>query len=168
MSDLATLCAEEAAAREALRIHREEAAKREGELKAAIVTAKERLNIASSGLDLEKVELGRSVLYLAGTYTSSSQRRSVVQDAIDWLATGEKRTYYGLETGYFGVKNYSGFGDQREDHQYGYGPKHGSIVFAVGLKDRKHELTTEEREAALYYLLNIEAAQNAAVSARAA
>ena len=33
---------------------------------------------------------------------------------------------------YIGVKNYAHFGDQREDHPYGYGPKHGTIVFKIG------------------------------------
>ena len=33
---------------------------------------------------------------------------------------------------YYGIKNYAGFGDQREDHKYGYGPRHGSIVFSIG------------------------------------
>ena len=58
---------------------------------------------------------------------------------IDWLATGEKRTYHTPATGYFGVKIYSGFGEQREDHEYGFGPKHGSTVFAVGLREPKRE-----------------------------
>ncbi len=29
------------------------------------------------------------------------------------------------------VKNYASFGDQVEDHRYGTGPRHGSIVFSI-------------------------------------
>lgn len=36
---------------------------------------------------------------------------------------------------YLGIKNYAGFGDQREDHNYGMGPKHGTIVFEIGRTD---------------------------------
>jgi hypothetical protein len=37
---------------------------------------------------------------------------------------------------YLGVKNYAGFGDQGCDTEYGYGPRHGHIVFKIG---RTHE-----------------------------
>ena len=33
---------------------------------------------------------------------------------------------------YYGIKDYAHFGDQREDHEYGRGPRHGSIVFSIG------------------------------------
>jgi hypothetical protein len=168
MSGLAQACREEVAAKDALRAHREAAAKQELALKNELSVARERVLLAGSGIDADKVRTARSILYLNGKFASSAQRRGVVQDAIDWLATGEKRTYHTLQSGYFGVKNYSGFGDQREDHEYGFGPKHGTIVFAVGLNERKRELTDEEREAALYYLLNIEAIESAAADARAA
>jgi hypothetical protein len=66
---------------------------------------------------------------------------------------------------YIGVKNYEGFIHQREDHKYGYGPRHGSIVFSVGLMPevRKRladggELTEDEKDAAITYLLNLERA----------
>jgi hypothetical protein len=36
-----------------------------------------------------------------------------------------------LTKGYIGVKNYAAFGDQREDHDYGMGPRHGYIVFSI-------------------------------------
>lgn len=167
-TDLVQLCSAELAAREALKAHREEAAKREQQLKNAVSAAREKVLLSSAGLDLAKVKLGSSVLYLSGKFTNSPQRRSVVQDMIDWLSTGEKRTFVTPETSYFGVKNYSGFGDQREDHSYGMGPRHGSIVFAVGLKQPRRDLTDDERDAAIYYLLNIQVAQDAALGAREA
>ena len=168
MATLAEFCAAETGAREALKTHQEEAAKREQQLKNELSKARENVLLVSSGLNNEKVELARKVLYLRGSFANSPQRRSVIRDAVDWLATGEKRTYHTPERGYFGVKNYDRFGDQREDHEYGFGPKHGSIVFAVGLKEPKRPLTDEERDAALYYLLNIEAIQTASSSAKEA
>lgn len=56
---------------------------------------------------------------------------------------------------YAGAKRYEGF-HQREDHEYGYGPRHGSIVFAVELTAevrRRGSLALEEAEAAVRWLL---------------
>jgi hypothetical protein len=167
-TDLTEACAAELAAREELRKHREDAAKRERALRNALSVARECVSLASCGLDNDKIRLARSVLYLSGAFSNSAPKRGAVQDMIDWLATGEKCTYHTPATGYFGVKIYSGFGEQREDHEYGFGPKHGSTVFAVGLREPKRELSSDEREAALYYLLNIEAITTAAASAREA
>jgi hypothetical protein len=167
-TELTEACAAETAAREALQRHREEAAKTEAALKAVLSAARERKGLVASGLDDGKIALARRVLYLSGKFTNSPPKRGAVQDLIDWLATGEKRTFHTPADGYFGVKIYSGFGEQREDHQYGFGPKHGSIVFAVGLREPKCELTAEEREAALYYLVNIEAITTASAAAREA
>lgn len=65
-----------------------------------------------------------------------------------------------LLTRYIGMKRYDGF-YQREDHTYGYGPKHGSIVWRVGLTREVRErfyadpdatLTEDEQEVALALL----------------
>lgn len=58
---------------------------------------------------------------------------AVVEDAINWFG-GIRRPYIGCLTDqFYGVKNYDGFYHQRTDCEYGYGPRHGSIVFAIGL-----------------------------------
>lgn len=59
-----------------------------------------------------------------------------------------------FDNNYIGVKNYSVFGDQREDHEYGRGPKHGSIVFRIEIKDRykKGNLDDHQRVKAIGYL----------------
>jgi hypothetical protein len=62
------------------------------------------------------------------------ERVKVVRDAARDLAKGGKQ----LRTGYMGVKRYAHFGDQREDHPYGYMPRHGGIVFSVALKEGRH------------------------------
>lgn len=72
-------------------------------------------------------------------------RRAVKNLSVEGLPTGHTRQCAiasaigqiqsdgatALLTEYVGVKNYAGFGDQREDHSYGYGPRHGYIVFQI-------------------------------------
>ena len=53
---------------------------------------------------------------------------------------------------YFGVKQYAGFGDQESNHPYGYGPKHGSIWFSIGLKNLKVGLMDEQTIACIQWL----------------
>lgn len=65
---------------------------------------------------------------------------------------------------YFGLKDYDRWSHQREDHEYGSGPRHGSIVFRIGLTDdaRKQDgLTLQQRDDAIYYLRNLERIQKA-------
>jgi hypothetical protein len=59
-----------------------------------------------------------------------------------------------LRSVYYGVKSYDRWPSQREDHQYGFGPKHGSIWFRIGLVngERDREYTEEERLACIRYL----------------
>lgn len=47
-----------------------------------------------------------------------------------------------LKQEYLGIKNYAGFGDQREDHEYGYGPSHGSIVFRIERTNRNRGIAS--------------------------
>lgn len=60
---------------------------------------------------------------------------------------------------YFGIKAYAGWPSQIEDHQYGFGPKHGSIWFRIGLRDPLHgpELDAETRQACIRYLRAVHA-----------
>lgn len=120
-------------------------------------------SLLAAGVDAERIEHGLHVIYVHGDYskpvtgrgyTESDRRSTLVADAKADLAHGAPK----LKRGYFGVKNYSGFGDQREDHDYGLGPRHGSIVFSIGLTQaaRKDELTQERIEDALYVLANLD------------
>ena len=84
---------------------------------------------------------------------NGATRSKIVEDAKVELAGGGGK----LWEQYLGAKNYDGFGDQREDHRYGYGPRHGSIVFSVGLAPEVRArgvafLQSEEIEDALYLL----------------
>jgi hypothetical protein len=114
---------------------------------------KEKLNLLKEGLDLDKATKGLEVIAIKGEITSD-QRRACISEAISALAAGGG----GLKKGYFGVKIYSGFGDQRCDCSYGMGPRHGNIVFSVGLsRDCRQIVTDDQIEAGIYTLLNIDA-----------
>jgi len=58
-----------------------------------------------------------------------SGRQKMIEEAIKQIIEYPSKALIGE---YLGMKNYAGFGDQREDHRYGMGPRHGSIVFSIG------------------------------------
>ncbi|MGP4913995.1 hypothetical protein ACTXJW_22025, partial [Hafnia alvei] len=79
-----------------------------------------------------------------------------------------------LKQQYFGTKDYAHWRDQRENHLYGYGPKHGSIVFEVGLtrvaleKAGSVGIEEDDIESAIYCLLNIDEINKQKSNAKAA
>ncbi len=117
-------------------------------------------NYFKAGLDPLKIQQARCVLEIQGK-PNTIERVNLVKEAINKLLNPESLNQMRKE--YLGLKNYSGFGDQRHDGPYGTGPRHGSIVFSVGLTPaiRNCAITDEEREAAIYYLLNLETIQAA-------
>lgn len=114
---------------------------------------KEQEQIVSSGLNLDKIELGKKVLYIYGNpYGKSddvhfSGDNFIAKEAIKDILTGCKH----LRKEFFGNKVYQAY-YQRCDCKYGYGPSHGGIVDEIGLRDRDKELTEDEIEGAVYYL----------------
>lgn len=117
----------------------------------------EKLNFVKSGLDPDKIKHGLSIIKF-GDVKGIRERAECVSDAISDLAAGCQK----LKQQYFGTKNYAHWRDQRENHWYGYGPKHGSIVFEVGLNRTALEkansvgLDENDIESAIYCLLNID------------
>ncbi len=125
-----------------------------------------KIGLENHGLDSGRIERATQVIAVTGLLTyveyqqvrENTQRRKVVNDAIQDLATGPTK----LRSGYLGTKNYSQWSDQREDHDYGYGPKHGSIVFSVGLVNRgRNDLTDQQVDDAVWYLHNLPAIEAA-------
>lgn len=145
--------------------HQSQSRKETARLQAAIRCADEAVLLGAAGLDLALVHLAESVLLLGGKYAAGGlDRESVVRDAIAQIATGEKQGYRGLWEERFATKNYAHWTGQRSDAEYGCGPKHGSIVFSIGLcrevrQRDPRELTPAERDACVYYLTNIERIQ---------
>lgn len=161
---LVTLIAREQGVRESIKAHDEAATAERKRLEKALGDVQHSIGCAKAGLDLERIERGLGVLKVRGSYARGGQDRgSVIRDAVDWLATGKCATYRGLDRADFGTKNYDRWAGQRSDHEWG-GPRHGSIVFAVGLNDRQRELTEADRADAIYFLLNIEAWESAKAS----
>lgn len=122
------------------------------------------LALLASGFDEEKIALAEGVLRVYGKYAKAGEERdSVIKDAIAWLS-GESVGYRGLAKEYFGTKDYDRWHGQRSDHAYGYGPSHGCIIFSVGLlpSARAGVLSEAQKDAAIYYLMNIQAIQECA------
>lgn len=82
----------------------------------------------SARLDVERCLRAREAVTVLGIPRGSVRERAL-EDAI---ASIQKDGGGALARQYIGVKQYAGFGDQREDHEYGMGPGHGVIVFSVG------------------------------------
>lgn len=117
---------------------------------AEIDALKEKESLLENGFDLEKIELGRTVVTIKGNPygdTGCSKDKTIAEEAIRDILDGCKR----LKVEYFGNKRYEGF-YQRSNHDYGFGPTYGSIVDRVELNIRKRDLTSEEAEAAVYYI----------------
>lgn len=155
--------------------HLDDATKREKHLRGEIQARLNVLESAADGIDHDKVALAKTVLSIRGTYAEGGEdRKSVIADAIKQLSTGEPvRVHYGdLWQYYFGTKSYDRWYGQRSDHPYHMGPGHGSIIFSVELTDRVRknlthaDLTADEIEAAIYYLMNLERVQAAEQKAR--
>lgn len=116
--------------------------------------------VLCAGFDVERIKRARDLVTIRGRVSDvrhgaypdqrrDSVRPSALNDAVVEIAKGGGR----LLSEFIGVKNYDHFGDQRSDHQYGYGPRHGNIVFSIGLRHPdKTPLTPDQIEDALYFL----------------
>lgn len=157
-----------------LEAHLKDSKVKEVALRQAIFEADAALRVAAEGMNLEAIAAAERVLYIRGEYAKAgTDRAEVLQDAIAQIATGEKRGYRGLWHEAFGTKSYAHWYGQRSDHEYFFGPKHGSLIFQVGLladiRSREvQELSDAEKEACVYYLTNLERIQAARQHAKAA
>ncbi|OAT32031.1 hypothetical protein M975_1923 [Buttiauxella brennerae ATCC 51605] len=140
--------------RTALRKHYESESNR---LASELVKVSEQLNFVNAGLNEVMIQRGKEIVYF-GKSENNSKRKECVTDAISDLASGCER----LKTRYFGTKNYDRWSDQREDHEYGYGPRHGCMVFKVGLTTAARLMVSNgtmndhDIECAIYCLMNID------------
>lgn len=165
---LVDLIAHEKDIRDRIKQHRKDAEAQSRVLDAALQATRHQIGCAKAGFDNDRIENALKVLKVEGSYENGGdERATVIRDAVDWLATGECACYYNLDQADFGTKQYAHWHGQRSDHEWG-GPKHGSIIFRIGLQDRKRELTKDERSDAIYFLLNIEGWESARANAVAA
>jgi len=112
-------------------------------------------NVSGQGLDVIKVQLAETILNIYGNpygnADSKFNKPTIAELAVIDIANGCPF----MKTMYFGNKKYEGY-YQRSNHSYGCGPKHGSIVDEIGLKNtvRNRELTDDEKDACIYYIKN--------------
>jgi hypothetical protein len=95
--------------------------------------------------DIEKLK--QSKVCVEGV-CNTKERMTAIEDAIALI---QKDPSDAMRKNYIGIKNYASFGDQREDHTYGYGPRHGSIVFRIERKSSGMDSQLGENE--IYFLL---------------
>lgn len=88
----------------------------------------------------------RGDLDLRGLCDTKS-RRELIEEAISGL---QKDPETWAKTEYYGLKNYAQWSDQRSDHSYGCGPRHGSICFRIG---RGYKYVPENAELYIQTLL---------------
>lgn len=162
-------------AKAALDLHRKQAAERDKELVAELQDAASNLMLHNSDIDVGKVELAETIIYVTDYSRGGEDRGSCVKQALKQFAMGsETNPYLDLWRVYLGTKSYDRWHGQRSDHEYGYGPRHGSVIFRIGVHDavrhdrKQSDLTAEEVDACVYYLLNIGRIQDARKSVKAA
>ena len=86
-------------------------------------------------IDIERCLRASQDIWVEGHVGNSGARQKAIEDAIAAIQQDGKAA---LAWEYIGVKNYAEFGDQREDHRYGYGPRHGTIVFSIRRRHTDH------------------------------
>jgi hypothetical protein len=131
--------------------------------------AEERIQLASGDLDEDKILHAEHVIYVRGAYASAgAERGTAMSNAKAALLAGGGT----LKDEYQGTKDYAHWHGQWQSHRYAYGPKHGSMIFEIGLtgeaRKREGKLTDDEIEACLYYLTNLERIQSAKARAKEA
>jgi len=140
-----------------LEIERRELSKsftnKDNQLNTAILKLRRLEVIALAGMDLEKIQMAEKILYWSGKPWSLCEGELLTDLACIDIANDHPH----LSKRYFGNKQYESF-YQRTDCEYGYGPRHGHIVDAIGMKDesRGQVLCTEEKDACIYYLKNLQ------------
>lgn len=145
------------AAQAELAAHEKAAKEKSGLLRQIIADKKTAMARTGAGIDMDKLRAAEAVMYTRGYVNRGQDGESAINDAIKWFATGKSNSYLSLKVGYYGTKNYDRWYGQRNDSEYGTRPRHGSTVFEIGLKAdaRKRALTDEEKNACIYYLMNL-------------
>lgn len=109
-------------------------------------------------LNLNYIKIAEEILSIQGNVSNVCENQKLTDLAVNDILAGCPH----MKKEFYGNKKYDGY-YQRTDCQYGYGPKHGSIVESVGLQSDRREakLTEAEKEACIYYLLNFQKIRSA-------
>lgn len=140
----------------------------------AVAAIEAELNIAQRACDfiLNWIDDGlvlhaEHVLEVWGNYARAGQDAAAMRDeAIAEILKGGGR----LVEEYFGTKDYDRWHGQGVSCSYGFGPKHGNVIFSIGLvrivreREVRPALNEAEINAAVYYLRNLEKIQACGVA----
>lgn len=144
-----------------LALHEKQAAERTKDLRAKLAAATTNVRRLEVGLDQSAIARAEAVLFVAGSYAKAGEdRASARSDAIRAIVAGGGDMWDSC----IGTKSYAGWHGQRCDCGYGFGPRHGSIIFNIGfrpdvLRRDPRALTETEIEDCVYYLTHIETIQ---------
>lgn len=97
-------------------------------------------------INWRKFNIGQKQFQVTGI-ASTEKRKRLIGEAIGLI---QKDPSIVLRKERLGYKNYEAFGDQRCDCEYGYGPRHGYIVFSIGRSTDYNE--KENHEEKIYFL----------------
>ena len=116
-----------------------------------IMYVESKIQAETEGIDTNIIEKAKEVFYfenaksIEGGETSAallSLKKDIVND--DCALLREQ---------YIGCKNYDGFYKQSISCAYGMGPRHGYVVWSIGIQDRGNaEVKNEHKEAMLYII----------------
>lgn len=109
----------------------------------------------SKQLQMDKLLLAENVMVVQGNFARAGsdrleQREAAIHDLVNGTPVLRER--------YIATKDYAHWHGQGVDCEYGYGPKHGDVIFRIGLHEaaRERDLTEAEVDACVYYLRTLE------------
>ena len=116
--------------------------------------------ILMTGYDLESIEQAKQVMYFSNLDNIKAEYyKQQYIETLDAVRNDVIKDYKFLSKHYFGVNLYSGFGYQIENHEYGMGPRHGSIQYSIGLQPEYRgnniELISVKQSNAILYVINM-------------
>lgn len=127
-----------------LEIHVNTSDLRTKELQKEVYIRQQMYQQACNGLSSDRIANALTVLEIVGLEQFDSQHKDdeqAIDDAILWFFNeGKFNRSYSLTSHRLGVKNYDGFYHQRCDCEYGFGPRHGTVVFSIGLRSEYRTL----------------------------
>lgn len=138
-------------------------------LESTLAHIKRQIELIGSGIDRDAVTLAETLIVVRGSLEHSGQDgphmlREAIADVADYCPRLQKE--------YLGTKDYDRWHGQGISGPYGYGPKHGTVIFSIGLsqslRNRLRDggfIHPQEREAMLYYLVCLKQIQDASKKA---
>ena len=126
-------------------------------LKAQKKELETKLQYETDGIDSNRIDNAKRFIYIEGLKHNygHGETRTCVDDLISDIVNDN----YKILKEYYGCKDYDRFICQRSDHKYGFGPKHGDIVFSIratqDFREGKIVPNEKDKNDILYMLENV-------------